>query len=1120
MARLWTCGFETQSATEWQTTNGAPTISTSVKRTGTASLRCNPTTGVAGIAHTIFSSGQAAGRFFLRAYVRPDSYPSARTAIMGWADNTTGVTGFMCIKMQTDGTLIAGGSGATTGTASAALALNAWARIELDYDDATNTILAYLNGVQWATASGDLGGGNIVRYGVLQTATADLYFDDVAINDTSGSVQTGLPGAGNVVHLRPDSAGDNAGFATTVGGSSNWQRVSEVTPDDATTYNATVATGTTTIDDHGLGSSAGAGLGSTDTVKLVQVGGRIGSNAATAASLVYRIKSQTAGTVLESASVSVALNGWATHKSASPFIHQLTSYVDPQAGGAWTTALLDTAQIGYRSNVSQTTARRVSALWALVETVPVTSQALTLASETDTAQALSRSKRQTLGIATETSAAQALAPLVGVPFSALTDAFADGTVDPVKWPDSYDPGGYSETGGRARIACNTGYNAFSSAAAYRLRESSVHARMWPPADGGATAEAWAQILVQTTTLGTDAIAEVNAATGNLVLASRVGYSDAGQVTLTYNPTDHAWLRIRETGGQLLWDTSPDGVTWTNRRTETSPAWVGDTDLQVQLIAHRDGGVDDVAEFDSFNSGVGQELALTHGAETDSAQALSVLKVQSLGRASATNSAQALSGQKTLALGTASETGTSQVLGRARASALPLAGETDTAQAFAAVKTATLTPAQATEQAQVLAGVRTAALGPAGETAAAQLLARAKTSTLAGAAALEAAQPLAGAKRASLGTASETTTAQAIGAAKAAALPIAEETSAALPLAAASGLVPADETSTAQTLGRAKSTVLGTAGEVGEARPLGRAKTVGLAVAAETATARPLTGGRSRALAPAEETCTARPLSWSRAQQLPTVVEVSEALGLAGGSIAVLGPGAETDEARPVTGRKTQGLAAAVAVESAQPVTGRKTAALGTAGEACTAQVLAGGKRAQLVAAAELAEALRLLVPGAVAPAEEISTARPLVGGKRLSLTPAAEVVEAQQLGTQTQLTLGRAADVADALPVGQRKVFALAAAVDLESAQPLTGTKGIALGRAAEVSRALIGPRVRLTQAIEHCEARALVGRRQRPADHLHTSTSGPVLTPSTSGPGLSTSSSGPRLAATTTSGG
>lgn len=182
----------------------------------------------------------------------------------------------------------------------------------------------------------------------------------------------------------------------------------------------------------------------------------------------------------------------------------------------------------------------------------------------------------------------------------LQDNFDDNIVDAAKWPNSYDPGGYTETGGRARVTCATNYNGYSSASAYTLDESQARCRLYPPADGGATNEAWAQLLITSSTAGTDVVIEVNAATGVLGMQVRVGYFDAGATTLPYDPVAHAWVRIRETGGNLFWQTSPDGLTWTTRRTAASPAWVEDTNLQVQMLSHRDGGTVDYAEFDNFN----------------------------------------------------------------------------------------------------------------------------------------------------------------------------------------------------------------------------------------------------------------------------------------------------------------------------------------------------------------------------------------------------------------------------------------------------------------------------------------------------------------------------------------
>lgn len=185
----------------------------------------------------------------------------------------------------------------------------------------------------------------------------------------------------------------------------------------------------------------------------------------------------------------------------------------------------------------------------------------------------------------------------------LRDTFNDGVVDTTKWPGNYNTGGGgdpTETGGRARVACDTGYSAFTSDNTYTLADSHAWVQMFPPAAGGAASEAWAQLLITSSTSGTDVIFEVNAVTGLLTMADRVGFFDAGATTLAYDAAAHRWLRIEEAGGTLEWATSPDGLTWTTCRSTSSPAWVADADLEIQLITHRDSGTPDYAEFDNFN----------------------------------------------------------------------------------------------------------------------------------------------------------------------------------------------------------------------------------------------------------------------------------------------------------------------------------------------------------------------------------------------------------------------------------------------------------------------------------------------------------------------------------------
>lgn len=186
----------------------------------------------------------------------------------------------------------------------------------------------------------------------------------------------------------------------------------------------------------------------------------------------------------------------------------------------------------------------------------------------------------------------------------LVDTFHDGVVDSDKWPSNYNtgPGGAlpTEAGGRAVVPCDTGFAAFTSDNVYTLASSHAWVEMYPPAAGGAATEAWAQLLITSATAGTDVIFEVNAVTGMLTMAVRTGYFDPDAVSLTYDPGAHRWLRISEAAGDLVWSTSGDGLTWTERRTATAPAWMSDADLEIQLISHRDSGTPDVAEFGHFN----------------------------------------------------------------------------------------------------------------------------------------------------------------------------------------------------------------------------------------------------------------------------------------------------------------------------------------------------------------------------------------------------------------------------------------------------------------------------------------------------------------------------------------
>lgn len=189
----------------------------------------------------------------------------------------------------------------------------------------------------------------------------------------------------------------------------------------------------------------------------------------------------------------------------------------------------------------------------------------------------------------------------------LTDNFDDGVVDPAKWPNNYNTGSGGlpvETGGRARVPCDTGFAAYASDNIYTLQGSYAFTRVFPPPAAGMD-DAYCQLLVLSNVVGTQIVFEINAATNLLLMTVHVGFADEGGQTIPYDSTEHAWLRILEDSGTLQWDTSPDGRTWTTRHTDTSPTWVSDTDLELQLLAHCSPAVTgsptgEYAEFDDFN----------------------------------------------------------------------------------------------------------------------------------------------------------------------------------------------------------------------------------------------------------------------------------------------------------------------------------------------------------------------------------------------------------------------------------------------------------------------------------------------------------------------------------------
>lgn len=183
--------------------------------------------------------------------------------------------------------------------------------------------------------------------------------------------------------------------------------------------------------------------------------------------------------------------------------------------------------------------------------------------------------------------------------SSLVDNFNDGVIGP-DWGNSY--GGATESGGVAHVPCTTGFAGLQTAYSWTFAGASFFVKVASVPAASTATEAYCGVLVNSGTDGTRIGFTIKLGT-TLRMQNDVGYFDATAVEIAYDPVAHAFLRLREDGTNVYWDTSPDGTTWTNRRTLASPAWIAtaiDT-CALDMSAHRDAGVSDEATYDLFNT---------------------------------------------------------------------------------------------------------------------------------------------------------------------------------------------------------------------------------------------------------------------------------------------------------------------------------------------------------------------------------------------------------------------------------------------------------------------------------------------------------------------------------------
>jgi hypothetical protein len=174
-------------------------------------------------------------------------------------------------------------------------------------------------------------------------------------------------------------------------------------------------------------------------------------------------------------------------------------------------------------------------------------------------------------------------PLLG----SLVDAFTEPTLNTAIW-NSSTPGSVGIAApGRAYVQVAPGFPHLGAigASGYSAAGQAVYARVTPAPAGAGSAQVTTFFQI---TADSGDLVQFICTPGTAYQAQVLNAGVATTVALpTYDPTQHAWWRLRETGGSWAFDVSADGSSWATLTTlaySWSPASVG-----VYVLAHTSDG---------------------------------------------------------------------------------------------------------------------------------------------------------------------------------------------------------------------------------------------------------------------------------------------------------------------------------------------------------------------------------------------------------------------------------------------------------------------------------------------------------------------------------------------------
>lgn len=386
-ARLFTCGFEEgilTTTTMWAVAGAGTSVVTTTPHSGTYTGKNTGTTGKS--FQLTLNAAVTSGTYFTRFYWQTNATGVGDSRIFR-AMSQTSVGGVEIYKVNGGTIRLSNVVASTSVDSSAAVSINTWYRLELkhvisdtvgylvlniyngDSTTVSETLVLGASDANGTGANADTLPTNIDIWSFdesLNSSSLTYLWDDIAINDATGSFQTSYPGAGKTFLLVPDSnvsmTWEAAGGAAN---SADFAQINDLGSQaiDDTKYNAADTTldaldalGNT--DQLGL-TNLGAEVTSNAVLAVIHVYGRIGSNQTSSAKMQFDLWDE-AATKTNGPFVNTNVNGWKITTTTESYAYN---------AAAKTKANLDSFNVGYEDITDTIVARprRISAIWLNVE---------------------------------------------------------------------------------------------------------------------------------------------------------------------------------------------------------------------------------------------------------------------------------------------------------------------------------------------------------------------------------------------------------------------------------------------------------------------------------------------------------------------------------------------------------------------------------------------------------------------------------------------------------------------------------------------------------------------------------------------------------------------------------